>query len=58
MDYQQRFKLNQERAVITGGGRGIGLACAEALGGAGASLILIEPSEDLAAPGLKALTHK
>jgi len=26
MDYQQRFKLNQERAVITGGGRGIGLS--------------------------------
>lgn len=43
--YQERFRLDGETAVITGGGRGIGLACAEALGEAGARLVLIEPEE-------------
>lgn len=43
--YQERFRLDGETAVITGGGRGIGLACAEALGEAGARLVVIEPEE-------------
>lgn len=43
--YQERFRLDGETAVVTGGGRGIGLACAEALGEAGARLVLIEPDE-------------
>ncbi len=40
--YLERFRLDGELAVITGGGRGIGLASAEALGEAGARLALIE----------------
>lgn len=51
-----RFRLKGELAVVTGGGRGIGLACAEALGGAGARLVLIEPEAaagEAAAAGLR-----
>ena len=55
--YQERFRLDGEIAVVTGGGRGIGLACAEALGEAGARLVLIEPDgamAEAAAQGLAA----
>lgn len=36
------FRLDGERAVITGAAQGIGLACAEALGQAGAEVILTD----------------
>jgi NAD(P)-dependent dehydrogenase (short-subunit alcohol dehydrogenase family) len=45
MSYQKKFRLNGERAVVTGGGRAIGLCCAEALAEAGASVVVIERSE-------------
>ncbi len=45
MSYQNRFRLEGERAVVTGGGRAIGLCCAEALAEAGASVVVIERSE-------------
>src|SRR3954454_8561001 len=52
MSYQQRFRLDGERAVVTGGGRGIGLCCAEALAESGARLIIIERSEKDAAEAI------
>ncbi|WP_454855984.1 SDR family NAD(P)-dependent oxidoreductase [Rhizobium binxianense] len=46
MSYQEKFRLDGERAVVTGGGRAIGLCCAEALAEAGAAVVVIERSED------------
>lgn len=52
MNYQAKFRLDGERAVITGGGRAIGLCCAEALAEAGAAIIVIERNESDAAAAL------
>ncbi|EJT02770.1 SDR family oxidoreductase [Rhizobium sp. CCGE 510] len=45
MSYQDKFRLDGERAVVTGGGRAIGLCCTEALAEAGAAVVVIERSE-------------
>jgi NAD(P)-dependent dehydrogenase (short-subunit alcohol dehydrogenase family) len=55
MSYQQRFRLEGERAVVTGGGRGIGLACADALAEAGARLVIIERDEEIGRAGMDTL---
>jgi NAD(P)-dependent dehydrogenase (short-subunit alcohol dehydrogenase family) len=56
--YQQRFRVEKQTAVVTGGGRGIGLACAEALAEAGARLVLIERDEAIGAEGRAALAAR
>jgi NAD(P)-dependent dehydrogenase (short-subunit alcohol dehydrogenase family) len=56
--YQERFRVDGQTAVITGGGRGIGLACAEALGEAGARLVIIEPEEDAAREAVRHLAGR
>lgn len=45
-------------AVITGGGRGTGYACAEALGQAGAHLVILEPDLGVAETAVTALPAK
>lgn len=52
MQYQKLFRLDGERAVVTGGGRAIGLCCVEALAEAGAGVVVIERSEDDATEAL------
>lgn len=56
--YLERFRLDGEIAVVTGGGRGIGLACAEALGEAGARLVVIEPDLTAAESAVALLRNK
>src|SRR3954467_1686800 len=59
--YLEKLKLNGRVAVVTGGGQGIGAACAQALGEAGATVIVADMAADRAektAAELKGLSIK
>jgi NAD(P)-dependent dehydrogenase (short-subunit alcohol dehydrogenase family) len=58
MMYLSKFKLNGRTAFITGGGRGIGLASAEALAEAGASVIISDHDPALLDSGKAVLADK
>lgn len=53
--YLEKFKLTGRTAVVTGGGRAIGLACVQALAEAGARVIIADHDAAVAAEGQAAL---
>src|SRR4030088_2799433 len=56
--YLEKFKLDGRTAVVTGGGQGIGLACAEALGEAGARIVKAERDPVMGEAGSAGLKAK
>jgi NAD(P)-dependent dehydrogenase (short-subunit alcohol dehydrogenase family) len=56
--YLEKFKLPGRTAIVTGAGQGIGLACAEALGEAGARVIVADRDVALAKSATAELTGK
>ena len=58
MSYLEKLSLKDRVAVVTGGGRNIGFACAEALAEAGASIVIAELSEETGKEAAGALAEK
>lgn len=53
--FLEKYRLDGKIALITGGGRGIGLACSQALAEAGATIIIAEIDPDAGAAGQEEL---
>ncbi|SEI82089.1 glucose 1-dehydrogenase [Sinorhizobium meliloti] len=56
--YAELFRLNGRAAFVTGGSRGIGFACAEALGEAGARVAISARSRDEGEKAVRQLRQK
>ena len=56
--YREKFDLSGSRAVVTGGGRGIGLATAEALAEHGATVVICDVDPVVLEQGRSALAAK
>jgi NAD(P)-dependent dehydrogenase (short-subunit alcohol dehydrogenase family) len=56
--YLEKFKLPGKTAIVTGAGQGIGLACAEALAEAGATIVIADRDAELAGRASKDLSGK
>jgi len=56
--YLEKFRLDRKTALVTGGGQGIGLACAEALAEAGARVVIADRDGGIAQAGCESLKVK
>jgi NAD(P)-dependent dehydrogenase (short-subunit alcohol dehydrogenase family) len=56
--YLEKFRLDRKTALVTGGGQGIGLACAEALAEAGARVVIADRDGGIAQAGCETLKQK